>query len=801
MKYSTYNGENVVVNDVLLSANKAFSEQKYSEARAAYEKCFPLNVKELASVLNDKPVLKHVYRNYLYSLAFEGSVDHVERLMYEYKAADPKDTVVTRTKGLPTLVSTQESPLLSIIVPIHNSAQYLDFCIQSIREQEFNDFELILINDGSTDSSAEIIERHASEDTRIIVLTNLNASGNPGTPRNQALAIAKGVYVGFVDSDDWINREFYSELMSMALEVNADIAFSGGFNNHEASGRVSKRTYAAEGFDNPNSSRFKTHDSFMIWDKVFKRSMLEMFNIRLGETKAAVDVPFVFAAYYYASNVIFNDDYIGYNYRRESESSVTVAHRKNSNCEFEFQAFSNVRTWAHENGIADYYFAIIDIKLVSSLMYTLKMVSDEYFESVFDKVKALFVDVDPHSFKDYCVQNQKWWLYKEFLKVRGHSAEDVKTYLFEKEAAAQAKTIEQLITPRYQLEGKRAGILFFPCWLTNNPYQKLLYKAINEHFNLAIEGYDQKGLRKELIDKKKGKFKYIHLHWLHNFFDFEDPSVLVNTLEALNYAKQNGFKIIYTAHNICSHDSENAEDEKRYREQILSLVDHSLAHGELAKQRLISEFDVAAGSIEIVPHGTYGDFYGEKIVKTHAKEKFGIPAQSTVFLFFGNIKGYKGIFNLLTRFHNLREKRNDVYLIIAGRVLDQELMPELTRQTMDANILFRPGFVQNDEVIDYFSCADLCVLPYEQVLTSGAAMLSITLRCPVLAPSIGILPEVITPEIGLMFNSFDEMQNQMEMVADGEINLSSDEQFDKALEKYDWKNLAKKISFLHKNTI
>ena len=785
-----------MVNDVLLSANKAFSEQNFSDARALYEQCFPSNVKELAKILVDRPVLKHVYRNYLYSLAFEGDIDNIERLMYEYKAADPHDTIVTSTKGLPKLGSRQEAPLLSIIVPIHNSGQYLDFCIQSIREQEFADFELILINDGSIDSSAEIIERHATEDPRIIVLTNHQASGNPGTPRNQALAIAKGVYVGFVDSDDWINRDFYSQLMNMALNTNADIAFSGGFNNHEASGRVSKRTYNAEGFDDPNSSRFKTHDSFMIWDKVFKRSMLELFNIRLGETKAAVDVPFVFAAYYYAANIVFNDEFIGYNYRRESESSVTVAHRKNSNCEFEFQAFSNVREWANEKNVADYYFATIDIKLVSSLMYTLKMVSDEYFDGVFEKVKVLFTDVDAASFKDYCVQNQKWWLYKEFLKVRDHSAKDVQQYLKEKEEAAKAKTIEQLITPRYQLEGKNAGIMFFPCWLTNNPYQKLFYQALNENFDLAVEGYDQKGLRKELIDRKKGKFKYIHLHWLHNFFDFEDPSVLANTLEALGYAKQNGFEIIYTAHNICSHDSENAQDEKRYREQILSFVDHSLAHGELAKQRLIKEFEVPADSIEIVPHGTYGDFYGEKINKIQAKEKFGIPAQSTVFLFFGNIKGYKGIFNLLSRFHKLRENRDDIYLIIAGRVLDQELMPELTRQTIDANILFRPGFVQNDEVIDYFSSADLCVLPYEQVLTSGAAMLSVTMRCPVLAPSIGILPEVVTPEIGLLFDSFDDMQVKMEMVASGEVGFSKGEQFDKTLETYDWNNLAKRISFV-----
>jgi len=75
-------------------------------------------------------------------------------------------------------------------------------------------------------------------------------------------------------------------------------------------------------------------------------------------------------------------------------------------------------------------------------------------------------------------------------------------------------------------------------------------------------------------------------------------------------------------------------------------------------------------------------------------------------------------------------------------------------------------------------------------------MLSVTMRCPVLAPSIGILPEVITPEIGLLFDSFDGMQDQMEKMANGEVSVSQAQQFDKALNIYDWTNLVKRISFL-----
>ncbi len=788
----------MVITPELHSANEYFANQEFEKACSLYEEYFPSNIGGLTSLLSSNQVLAHIFRNYLYCLREAGQQNRAIKLLYEIRAFSPKNTFIWETRGITrdSLLENNSQPLLSIIVPIYNSGQYLDHCIQSIRSQSYTNFELILVNDGSSDSSAEIIAQHAESDSRIKVITNEKASGNPGTPRNQALDIATGDYVGFVDSDDWINNDFYSQLMGLALKNNADIAFSGGFYNHLSNGQVNKRTYSTIGFEDPTSPRFKTHDSFMIWDKIFKRSLLEMFDIRLGETKAAVDAPFVFAAYYYAATIAFNDDYIGYNYRRESESSVTVAHRKGSNCEFEFQAFSSVRDWSEKNDIASYYDSVIDIKLVSSLMYTLKMVSESYFEGVFGRVKEVFKPVNRSLLREYCIAGKKWWQFKEFEFVLNHSATEVRQFLKDKEEVAQEKAFAKLIAPRFILEGRNPGIIFFPCWLVNNPYQKLFYEALHKEFDLSIQGFDQKALCREVINNAKGKFKFIHLHWLHNFFDENDPSVLANTIDTLTYAKELGFEIIYTAHNIVSHDSDNPALEREFRAKILNLVDHSLAHGNFAKQKLQDEFDINACSIDIVPHGTYGDFYGDLIDKSVAKEKFGVPVDSTVFLFFGNIKGYKGIFNLLTSFENLRKTRGDIYLIIAGRVLDNTLMPELTRRTKDANIIFRPGFVQNSEVVEYFSSADLCVLPYESVLTSGAAMLSLSLRCPILAPSIGVLPEVVSEGVGILFHSFDDMEQAMEAFSMEQIPQFSSLAFNQLLNEYSWPNVIKNVSFL-----
>lgn len=113
-------------------------------------------------------------------------------------------------------------PKLSIIVPIYNVEPYLSRCIDSILEQTYNDFELILINDGSPDRCAEIMEEYAKKDQRIVTIYQENKGVSAA--RNAGLKIAQGKYIGFVDPDDYIDQQCY-EKMILALEnVDADIA-------------------------------------------------------------------------------------------------------------------------------------------------------------------------------------------------------------------------------------------------------------------------------------------------------------------------------------------------------------------------------------------------------------------------------------------------------------------------------------------------------------------------------------------------------------------------------------------------
>ena len=116
-------------------------------------------------------------------------------------------------------------PELSIIVPVYKVEPYLSKCIDSILAQTFTDFELILIDDGSPDRCGEISDEYASKDDRIVVIHQNNQG--VGAARNVGLKIAKGSFLGFVDSDDWIKPEMYSTMISLAKEKTFDIVMCG----------------------------------------------------------------------------------------------------------------------------------------------------------------------------------------------------------------------------------------------------------------------------------------------------------------------------------------------------------------------------------------------------------------------------------------------------------------------------------------------------------------------------------------------------------------------------------------------
>lgn len=112
--------------------------------------------------------------------------------------------------------------MISVIVPVYNTEKYLEKCIQSIVSQTFTDFELILVDDGSTDRSGEMCDTYAYTDKRISVIHKQN--GGPSEARNQASIKAKGELITFIDSDDFVTPDYLQTLYDVLIQTKADIS-------------------------------------------------------------------------------------------------------------------------------------------------------------------------------------------------------------------------------------------------------------------------------------------------------------------------------------------------------------------------------------------------------------------------------------------------------------------------------------------------------------------------------------------------------------------------------------------------
>lgn len=111
--------------------------------------------------------------------------------------------------------------LLSVIVPVYNTGEYLYRCVDSIISQSLEEIEIILVNDGSTDNSGEICDAYLKKDNRVRVIHKKNAGVS--IARNEGIQVARGNYIGFVDSDDWIDSEMYESMVKAAETTDADV--------------------------------------------------------------------------------------------------------------------------------------------------------------------------------------------------------------------------------------------------------------------------------------------------------------------------------------------------------------------------------------------------------------------------------------------------------------------------------------------------------------------------------------------------------------------------------------------------
>ena len=175
-------------------------------------------------------------------------------------------------------------PMVSIIVPVYNAENYLRRCVDSILNQEYTDFELLLVNDGSTDASGDICEEYGDRDPRVIVIQKENTGVSDS--RNRALDRARGKYLQFLDSDDWITPDATRLFVRAAEEYGCDMVISDFYRvvgerlstkgDIEEEGVLTREEFAAHMMENPADFYYG-----VLWNKLYRRDIVEEHNLRM----------------------------------------------------------------------------------------------------------------------------------------------------------------------------------------------------------------------------------------------------------------------------------------------------------------------------------------------------------------------------------------------------------------------------------------------------------------------------------------------------------------------------------------
>lgn len=237
---------------------------------------------------------------------------------------------------------------VSVIIPVYNVEDYIEKCLASVVNQTLKEIEIIVVNDGTKDNSIKKIEKYFS-DSRIKVINKEN--GGQSSARNAGLIIAKGEYISFIDSDDFIEEKMLEELYNGS--ENADIVFSDNFNYNMVDSKVLKEEREFF-FDNllNKGSYICMYSSAVVWNKIYKKEFLEKNNLNFIEGIIHEDDIFTIKSHFLAKQVKYIKKF-HYYYRINRKGSTMYDKNKNKHLENYRIVYEEIKNF--ENNLKKYY--------------------------------------------------------------------------------------------------------------------------------------------------------------------------------------------------------------------------------------------------------------------------------------------------------------------------------------------------------------------------------------------------------------------------------------------------------------
>lgn len=307
---------------------------------------------------------------------------------------------------------------VSVIIPVYNSENYLEKCLNSLLRQTLENIEIICINDGSTDKSLELLNKYAKEDSRIKVISKEN--GGAASARNRGLDNVNGKYVAFVDADDWIDFDMLEKLYNLSESKKTDIIIFKMLDYDEKNDKFYKSNYyKIKPLKKFNNKLFKTED---IGNKLFKvttstankfynAEFLKKSEAHFPEGLIFEDNPFFFDLMLKADKVFLLDEYIYY--RRRRQSSVMSSINENY---FGIIPITNlvIDIFKNNNSLEKYKIGLFNFK-IQSIRSRYNIVEYKFKNNFFTMINEdLKVFINKYGENDVNVEEGEYYVYEKF---------------------------------------------------------------------------------------------------------------------------------------------------------------------------------------------------------------------------------------------------------------------------------------------------------------------------------------------------------------------------------------------------
>ena len=289
---------------------------------------------------------------------------------------------------------------ISVILPVYNSQKFIKKAIESVLDQTFSDFELIIVNDGSTDSTLDIIRDF--KDKRIRLLNQSNQG--PGAARNNALEMADGDYVMFLDSDDWYSPDALETAYNEASKFNTDMTFFQMINYND--GEIYENDWFDlktfdESFENMVFTPAETPGSIFdlsvgVCQKIYNTKFLKSINARFPEGIFFEDMPFFYYVYLKCRRISIIKRHLYY--RRKHDGSIT--HVVDEKFYDTVEAGQVLMRIFIENGWYEQYkFDLLAYK-INGPRFALRDLPSEYKQHMFELIKEDYEEIKQSEYYD-----------------------------------------------------------------------------------------------------------------------------------------------------------------------------------------------------------------------------------------------------------------------------------------------------------------------------------------------------------------------------------------------------------------